>query len=70
LSCDRGKIETKDIWVALRQLTGHKQEPGVIDGVNAEALHTTQLRMYLNRSKPCYTVLQTPRSAFLQLVSM
>ena len=34
-----GKANAKDMWTAVRQLTGRKQEPAAVDGINAELLN-------------------------------
>jgi len=39
LCADTGKIEAKDMWAAVKQLTGRKQVAGAIDGVNAATLN-------------------------------
>ena len=39
LCSDGRKIEAKDMWAAVRQLTGRRQVPAVIEGVNADALN-------------------------------
>lgn len=39
LCSDGRKIEAKDMWAAVRQLTGHRQVPAAIEGVNAQSLN-------------------------------
>jgi len=34
-----GKTNSKDMWTAVRQLTGRQQEPAAIDGINAQSLN-------------------------------
>ena len=33
------QIEAKDMWAAVRQLTGRRRAPAVIEGINAQALN-------------------------------
>ena len=39
LSCINSKTCVKDMWKAVRQLTGRRQDVGVVDGITAESLN-------------------------------
>ena len=34
-----GKMDAKDMWAAVRQLTGRQQEAAIVDGITAESLN-------------------------------
>jgi len=34
-----GKTDAKDMWAAVRQLTGRQQEAAIVDGISAESLN-------------------------------
>ena len=54
LSRLNAKTAIKDIWTAVRQLTGHRQEVGKVDGVSAETLneHYARISTDLSYSTP------------------
>ena len=39
LSKLKGKTDSKDVWAAVRQLTGRTQESNTIDGISTESLN-------------------------------
>ena len=45
---------TKDLWAAVRQLTGRRQEVGRVDGVSADSLNDHYARI---STDACYTVI-------------
>ena len=60
-----GKVDAKEMWAAVRQLTGRQQRAGPIDGITAESLnnHYAAISTDLNYSSPIRKTAATPRNA-------
>ena len=54
LSRINGKTDAKEMWAAVRQLTGRQQEAGVVAGITAESLneHYAAISTHANYTPP------------------
>ena len=57
------RTSVKDLWVAVRQMTGRKQSSEVVDGITEESLNQHYAGI---STDPCYTKYQSARSPVVQ----
>jgi len=64
------RVDAKDMWAAVRQLTGHKQEQTVdVDGVNAATLNNHYARISTDNMHTIPSLKQTVSPVFSPSVS-
>jgi len=53
LSTQAAKTNVKDIWTAIRQLTGRQRDDGSVDGITDESLKTRMHSFVLMHTTQC-----------------